>query len=234
MNAPVSETDEITGSGFFVAWFEEDGRDFPWREDEVSPFQLLITEMLLRQTQATQVDRLWKDFMSRFSTPKDLSEADHDELFNRVEELGFGNQRVEALTSASTYLLENHNGQVPTEKEDLLDIPHIGPYASHAVLCFAHGEPVPVVDSNILRLFCRLTGTEVNRIDIRREPWAWEMAEELLPEDPEKAQAHNYGLLDFTAAVCKSQSPQCRDCPISSECAYGVRLKTGKKITHLP
>ena len=231
MNVPVSNTDD---SRFFVTWFEKHSRDFPWREDQVPPFQLLVTEMLLRQTQATQVDRLWDDFMSRFGTPEDLSTADRDELFNRIEELGFGNQRVNALTSASTYLLENHDGCVPTEKEDLLDIPHIGPYAANAVLCFAHGEPVPVVDSNILRLFCRLTGTEVNRIDIRREPWAWEIAEELLPEDPEKAQHHNYGLLDFTAAVCKSQSPQCQDCPLSSDCTYGLKVEADEEVTQLP
>jgi len=219
---------------FFVWWFQDHGRDFPWRKEGVTPFQLLVTEMLLRQTQATQVDSLWNDFMDRFETPEDLAGAEPGDLYERIKELGFGNQRVEALTTAATHLLEYHGGNVPAVEDKLMEIPHIGPYAAHAVMCFAHDKSVPVVDTNILRLFCRLLDKNVNRLDIRREPWAWEMAHELLPEKPKQAQEHNYGLLDFTAAVCKAKSPLCPDCPLSIHCSYGQKIEAGIEITQLP
>jgi A/G-specific adenine glycosylase len=218
---------------FFVEWYHENRRSFPWRE-EATPFQILVTEMLLRQTRASQVERLWSDFMDRFGTPDDLASADREVLFGRVEELGFGNQRVEALTSAARFLLNHHGGQVPDSKDDLLGIPHIGPYAAHAVLCFAHERRVPVVDTNVLRLFCRLLAREVNRLDIRREPWAWKFARDLLPEDRDKTEAHNYGLLDFTGVICKPRSPRCGDCPLSQACAYGQRVAKEEPVTGLP
>jgi len=218
---------------FFVQWYRENGRSFSWRE-KATPFQLLVTEMLLRQTRASQVERLWNDFMQRFGTPDDLADADHAVLFVNVQELGFGNQRVEALTSAAQFLLDHHEGQVPDSKEALLEIPHIGPYAAHAVLCFAYSKRVAVVDTNVLRLLCRLLAREVNRLDIRREPWAWEAARELLPQEQEEVAAHNYGLLDFTAAVCKPRSPRCGDCPLSGPCAYGQRVEKQEPVIGLP
>jgi len=224
----------IVPSGFLATWFADHGREFPWREKRVSPFQLLITEMLLRQTRASQVDRLWGEFMTQFGTPRKLVVANRNRLFDRVEELGFGNQRTEALTSAAEHVVDHHSGQVPNSKDELLNIPHIGLYGAHSILCFAYGKRVPIVDTNILRLFCRLLTRKVNRLDIRREPWAWDYAEALLPESKKEVIAHNYGLLDFTAAICKPRSPQCKACPLSRLCYYGQQVERGKNVTGLP
>ncbi|MCS3627179.1 A/G-specific adenine glycosylase [Salinibacter ruber] len=217
--------------GFFVSWYKENGRDFPWRKEEVSTFQLLLTEMLLRQTQAVQVEGIWTNFMDRYGTPGLIEDADREDLFESVQELGFGNQRTKALKAATRYILAEHDGSVPPRKEHLLDVPHIGPYSAQAIQCFAFGKRVPIVDTNILRFFCRLTGRQVKRPDIRRVDWVWEQARSVLPERSEDTIDHNYGLLDFTAEVCVAPKPDCNECTLSQECSYGWNVLHGRKPT---
>lgn len=158
------------------------------------------------------MEKLWCKFIHSFGSPTKLANANKRMLFDQIRELGFGNQRVEALRSAAQFLLDEFNGQVPAEKERLTRIPHIGLYSAHAVLCFAFNKPVAIVDANVLRLFRRMEGKQVNRLDIRREQWAWKKAQKLLPDHHRIAKEHNYGLLDFVAHTCRPRSPKCRDC----------------------
>jgi A/G-specific adenine glycosylase len=202
----------------FVKWFVSFGRDFPWR-NESDPFIILITEMLLRQTRASYVARIWQSFIADYSTPNAILNADRTELVKRLSILGFGEQRADALQAASQWLLEHHQGVVPNNLEELLRIPHVGNYAARAVLCFAFGERIEIVDTNILRLFSRYFGVELAP-DIRRAPLAWEIAKKLLPREKKKAALHNYGLLDFTAEICKSGKPKCEVCPLFQTCAF--------------
>lgn len=216
--------------GFFAAWYKAEGRDFPWRHAGVAPFHLLVTEMLLRQTRAEQVARLWERFTRTYPNAASLAAADKSALYEQVKELGFGRQRVEALKSAAQHLLDQHAGQVPDAKEALQAIPHVGLYATYAVLCFAFNQAVPVVDINILRLFARIEGNKVAQPDIRRNPWVWEIARKLVPGDPQKAKQHNYGLLDFAGQICKPRGPLCEICPFAQACRYGTSRLRGDSI----
>lgn len=212
-------------------WYRENGRDFPWRKDGGAPFQILLTEMLLRQTQAVQVSRIWDGFMCRFGSPEALEEAPREEIRELVKPLGFVNQRTRALKAATSHIISEHDGNVPSGKKSLLDIPHVGPYSSEAVRCFAFKKSVPIVDTSILRFLCRVTGRQVKRPDIRRVGWAWEVARSLLPESGDEAVDHNYGLLDFTARVCVAQNPNCGECPFSEQCTYGRAIAQDKVPT---
>lgn len=205
---------------FFVKWFETNGRSFPWREEGTTPFNFLVTEMLLRQTRAQNVARLWTNFVTDYPTPPTIVNENKEILFSKIQILGFANQRVEALQSASQWLLEKYNGIVPNKLELLLLIPHIGNYSARAVLCFAFNQKIEIVDTNVLRLFSRYFGITL-KPDIRRAPVAWEIAKELLPKDKNKAQFHNYGMLDFTAQICKSGRPRCEICPLNKSCQWG-------------
>lgn len=205
---------------FFVDWFKARGREFPWRKADTTPFAFLITEMLLRQTRAGHVAKIWTGFIQDYPDAESLAKARKDELVSRLKVLGFGEQKAEALKSAATWLLEHHRGQVPDSLEQLLDIPHVGNYAARAILCFAFGRRVEIVDTNVLRLFSRYFGIHL-KPDIRRAPQAWEIAKNILPRERKKAQQHNYGILDFTADICKSGRPRCEICPLSSSCVWG-------------
>lgn len=204
---------------FFVAWFRERGRAFPWRKPGTSPYGILVAEMLLRQTRAEMVASVWSEFVARYPDPHSLDAAPTKELYKLVRCLGFGVQRVTALKAIARALVVRHGGSVPDTVEELEALPHIGPYAARAVCCFAYGQPVPVVDSNVLRLFSRLAGWHLPR-DIRRRKAgpAWEVPARLLPN--EAAQEHNYGVLDFAAEVCRPVRPRCENCPLSGCCRY--------------
>jgi A/G-specific adenine glycosylase len=205
---------------FFVNWFRKYGRSFPWRENEVSPFVILITEILLTQTKASDVIKIWHNLIKDYSTPKSIINASDDELFNKVNVLGFGNIKVKALKLASAYIYEQYNEKVPGDLVSLLKIPYVGEYAARAVLCFAFNKKVEIVDTNVLRLFSRYFGLQFNR-DARRAPKSWEIAREILPREKRMAKPHNYGLLDFTADICKPGEPRCEICPLSQSCEYG-------------
>src|SRR5688572_8272072 len=135
---------------FFVLWFKRNGRDFPWRSKDISPFAVLVTEILLRQTAASAVGKLWREFMASYPDAPSLEKARRSSLVRAVKVLGFGNQRAEALQHASQYLIQNHNGLVPQTLDELLKVPHIGNYAARAILCFAFGRKIEIVDTNIL------------------------------------------------------------------------------------
>lgn len=211
---------------FFVNWYETNGRVFPWRKPGTLPFAFLVTEMLLRQTRASNVAKIWESFINDYPNPESIIKAPENLLIAKLKVLGFGVQKSEALKAASTYLVAKHKGQVPNKLEELLDVPHIGNYTARAILCFAFGKRFEIVDTNVLRLFSRYFGIQLHS-DIRRAPQVWEIAKQLLPRERLKAIKHNYGILDFTAVICKSGRPRCEICPLSRDCEWGkIQLKS--------
>ncbi|RDV82972.1 A/G-specific adenine glycosylase [Ammonifex thiophilus] len=203
--------------GFFIQWFKSHGRYFPWRERHVTPFGVLVAEILLRQTKAEMVASCWPELVKRYPSPQELAQAREGEIWELVHNLGLGRQRVLALRAVSSELVRRFKGQVPASLEELLSLPHVGLYTAHAVCVFAFGMRLPVVDSNVIRLFSRLTGQQMKK-DIRRCLVAWEIAWSILPATG--AREHNFGLLDFAGTVCTSLYPACISCPISCYCVY--------------
>ncbi len=204
---------------FFVQWFRRHGRTFPWRQPGTSPYGVLVAEMLLRQTRASMVPPVWEQLIQRYPGPTELSTASLEDLYQIVRQLGLGRQRATALRSMAQAVTERFAGKIPENVKALESLPHVGPYVSRAVCCFAFGEQLAIVDSNVLRVLSRLTGCQLPR-DIRRfrARCAWEMAARLLPEGA--AREHNLGLLDFAAAVCKPVSPRCAACPLAGHCYH--------------
>ena len=199
------------------------GRSFPWREEDVSPFGILLAEVLLNQTRAEMVAAVWPALCRKYPNASNLESANPEELYNDISCLGFGRQRVTALRQLSAAI--NQAGSLPTQPADLMKLPHIGIYSAHAVACFAFGQRVPLVDLSIVRVLSRLAGIEPSS-DIRRAPEVWAVAETLLPD--EEVKEHNYGLLDFAADICKARSPRCGECPMAPSCAHARHLaRTG-------
>lgn len=204
-------------AGFFVDWYSEHGRWFPWRDSDTTPFGIVIAEVLLRQTRAEMVAGVWPALMKRYPDAPTLTDADPQVLFSLVSPLGFGNQRSQALLGLARQLTLLK--KLPSEIEQLIELPHIGLYSAHAVACFAFGQRVPVVDLNVIRVVSRVAGIDPPR-DIRRAPRIWDLAWSMLPE--KHVVEHNFGLLDFSATVCKPRGPRCADCQIASQCAFLV------------
>ena len=224
-------SDKRPNKMFFVKWFKTHGRSFPWRKRNISPYKILVTEMLLRQTRASHVSSIWISFTNRYATPKALLSASRQDLIKYLRVLGFGNQRSDALRLAASWLIQHHKGKVPTSLHELLKVPHIGEYSSRAILCFAYGEREEIVDSNVLRFFSRYYGLTL-KPDNRRNPLAWQIAREALPRGTKFIREHNYGILDFTADICKPGKPLCEICPLARSCNWPTKpIEIAKVIT---
>ena len=204
---------------FFANWFKMRGRSFPWREEGVSPFGILLAEVLLKQTRADMVGAVWPALCRKYPNAASLESASPEALHHDISCLGFGRQRVTALHQLSAAITKA--GGLPTQPAELMKLPYVGIYSAHAVACFAFGHSVPVVDLSIVRVLSRLAGIEPPS-DIRRAAEVWDIAETLLPD--KNVKEHNYGLLDFAADTCKARSPRCDECPVAPSCAHARRL----------
>jgi A/G-specific adenine glycosylase len=198
-----------------VQWFENRGRDFPWRGED--PYSILLAELLLRQTKAEQVVPVWQQLIREFPTVETIARVDPSHISTIVHGLGFAQQRSSAIHGCFSSISSRHGGVIPCKLVDLVALPHVGLYTSHAVACFAFDQQVPVVDSNVLRVLGRLVGKDFGK-DNRRSPDAWLLAARILPRG--LAQTHNYGLLDFSAQVCTSRRPKHHSCPLKSVCLH--------------
>ena len=205
--------------GFFANWFKMRGRSFPWREENVSPFGILLAEVLLKQTRAEMVAVVWPALCRKYPNAASLESASPEVLHHDISCLGFGRQRVTALRQLAAAI--GKAGDLPTHPADLMKLPYVGIYSAHAVACFAFGHRVPIVDLSIVRVLSRLAGIEPPT-DIRRALEVWEIAQTLLPD--KEVKEHNYGLLDFAADMCKARSPKCDECPAKPSCAHARHI----------
>ena len=208
---------------FFRKYYEQNGRRFPWRSKRTSAFHLLVAEILLKQTKATDVVAVWLRLIRRYPTTSALAQAHGPSLYRILRPLGLQRQRFFALTSLARAIDEEFSVKVPKEIAHLLALPYVGLYSACAVACFCYGSRVPIVDANVLRVLSRLTGDYYGR-DLRRNRDVWSMAWAILPR--QGFAEHNYGLLDFSAQLCTSRSPECLRCPLRRRCVYG-KLRIG-------
>lgn len=205
---------------FFVAYARRHLRNFPWRRFGTKPFHLLIAELLLVQTKAEDVARVWPGLIRRYPNPSNLARVRQSTLIHLLKPLGFQRRRARALKDVSRALVDFHLGEVPQTMDGLLSLPHVGLYIATAMACFGFGKRVPIVDSNVIRVFDRITGTQGAR-DVRRRFDTWALAWGVLPRV--HAKSHNYGLLDFAAQTCTSREPFCAECKLAAFCAFGQK-----------
>lgn len=209
-------------NNFFSSYFRINGRKFPWRNINITPFELLITEILLKQTRAESVEKIWQDFVLKYNSPEKIVSTDETHLIGLLAILGFGQQRVDALLKLSSFLIREYKSKVPRKYDKLMKIPFIGPYTANAVLCFAFNKREAIVDVNVLRFYSRFYGITLTNYDIRRNKWIWECAKEHLPQKQPFVLQHNYGILDFCGMVCKSRYPLCKECTLNKKCLFYI------------
>jgi len=203
--------------GFFVEYARSNLRSFPWRHHGISSFELLVAELLLIQTKAEDVAKIWPELMKRYPSPARVAAARMQSLRALLRPLGLQNQRACALRAVSRTIMAEFGGRVPKELSELLSLPYVGLYVACAVTSFGHGRRVPIVDANILRVFSRVTGSDFGR-DLRRSHQVWVAAWSILPA--RNHARHNYGVLDFAAQVCTARAPLCASCGLRAGCAY--------------
>jgi A/G-specific adenine glycosylase len=201
-----------------LAWFDRAGRPLPWRGADVGAWEILLCEVMSQQTPVSRVEPVWREWLERWPGPAELAAAPAAEVIRMWGKLGYP-RRALRLKECALAVVDRHGGRVPTDVDDLLALPGVGDYTARAVACFAHGQRVPVVDTNVRRVVARAVGgsAEAGPPSTRRDLSA---VDALLPEDRDRAVAFSVALMELGALVCTARGPRCEDCPLASSCAW--------------
>ncbi len=199
-----------------LTWHAENKRTFSWRETQ-NPFHILVAEIMLQKTDVKKVSEIYEEFIKKYPTPQALSSAELDELRSELAFLGI-HKRAERLKKAAEKIVLDYGDEVPSKKEELLKLPGVGEYIANAVLCFAFNKDVPIVDTNVIRLFERVFGIKSSKTRPRNDRKIWEFANQLVPKG--RSKEYNQALLDLAASFCKSKNPLSDICPMNKICNY--------------
>jgi A/G-specific adenine glycosylase len=181
-------------------------RDLPWRRTR-DPWAVLVSEVMLQQTQVPRVIPRWHAFLTRFPDPASCAAAPVSEVIGLWVGLGY-NRRAVLLHRAAIAVVQHHGGRLPATRAQLLSLPGLGPYTARAVLAFAFEQPVAVVDTNVARILARavagrpLTVAEAQAAAdalVAPDPWIW-----------------NQAMLDLGARHCTGGVPSCAGCPLAA------------------
>jgi A/G-specific adenine glycosylase len=216
---PTPDDNKTEFQRLLLQWCGNEQRDFPWRNSS-SPYHILVAEKLLQQTAArAQVIEAYEELLRRYPTAQTLMAAEVTDLEEIIRPLGLVYRALHLVMMARN-LVELYDGSVPTSLKELKALHGIGDYAARAVLSFAFGEDVPVVDTNVIRILYRLYRLEdpvpVNPTRSRR---LIELAGSLVPAG--RSKEWNLAILDLGALICKSAKPLCPKCPVQEFCEYG-------------
>ena len=215
--APPSAADggEEALAGAVLSWWADAraARDrLPWRATR-DPWAILVSETMLVQTQALRVAARFPEVLDRFPTPAALADATTAEVLAWWTGLGY-NRRALWLQRAARRIVDRHEGAVPDDLDDLKALPGVGPYTARAVLAFAFGRPVGVVDTNVGRVLARAVAGR--RLSLAE---AQSRADRLVP--PARAREWNLALMDLGALCCRARRPDCPGCPLGDgPCAW--------------
>lgn len=201
-----------------LAWYKENARSLPWRENP-DAYHVWVSEIMLQQTRVEAVKPYYERFMKALPNVRSLAEADDDRLMKLWEGLGYYS-RVRNLKKAAIVIMEQYDGKVPSSWEDLKKLPGIGSYTAGAIASIAYGIPAPAVDGNVMRVISRLLGS---RDDIMKQSVRRTVEEDIRKVIPSAhASSYNQGLIEIGALVCiPNGAPHCGECPLFSLCEAG-------------
>lgn len=194
-----------------IDWWGAHGRDLPWRRSR-DPWAVLVSELMLQQTQVERVTERYLRFLERFPTLAACAAAPLGDVIDEWAGLGY-NRRAVHLHRTATTCAERHGGELPASLAELLALPGIGPYTARAVLVFAHEHDIGLVDTNAGRFVARcLAGRPLAPKEAQRtadagvpDGWGWTWGQ---------------AVFDLGASVCTKRNPRCDECPVRPHCAW--------------
>lgn len=218
-----------------LRWFEENGRNLPWRQTQ-DAYEIWLSEIILQQTQVKQGMDYWLRFVRRWPHVEALAAATEDEVLREWQGLGYYS-RARNLHFAARQIVEM--GHFPTTLEDIKRLKGVGDYTAAAIASFAFGVPAAVLDGNVFRVLSRHFGiqTPINTTEGKKEFSA--LAQAIVATLPPHASnsevrspssVYNQAIMDFGATQCTPQSPRCLLCSLQESC---VALREGC-VGHLP
>lgn len=192
------------------------GRKFPWRAG-LGPWETFVAEMLLRRTRAQQVAQHLPTVLRRYPDPSALATAPVEDVELALRPFGLY-WRARTLHAAATMMVRDFDRQVPTDLDELMSLPGVGPYVAAATLAAVTDADVCLVDTNTVRVASRVAGIDRagdirRRLDVRRA-----IADLLAGDAPARSW---WAVLDLAASTCTPKLPACEACPLRRWCVTG-------------
>jgi A/G-specific adenine glycosylase len=208
-----------------LRWYGKHKRDLAWRST-TDPYKILVSEIMLQQTQVDRVRQKLPLFLERFPGIRSLAAASRADVIRAWQGMGYNNRAVRLREMGKT-VVEKYRGDIPAKISSLQRLPGIGPYTANAVACFAFRQRVAVVDVNVRRVLSRLFQRMRTSNHREKETFVLETARRVLPRD---AYAWNQALMDLGATICIARKPACDRCPLKAAC-MSSHLGKSKRAT---
>jgi A/G-specific adenine glycosylase len=197
-------------------WFKSYGRKFPWREESITSYETIVTEILVQRTRAETVSSIYNSFFTRFNSWSELDGATLEEIQEQIKPLGIWRRRSLTLKNLASEMVAR-DGSFPDDRKAIDKLPGVGQYVGNAIEMFCHGHPMPLLDTNMARVIERVFKPR-KLSDIRHDPWLQEICKEIVScENPVEV---NWALLDIGGTICRPRNPRCTECPLKSSCSW--------------
>ena len=206
------------------AWYRAHGRDLPWRQTR-DPYRVLISELMLQQTQVSRVLGYYDRFLERFPTLADLARARPRQVREAWEGLGYyaRARNLHRLARDVTHRGATPNETLPADPTRLRELPGVGEYTAGAVASFAYEQRAELVDTNVARVLRRAFAPDADFKTAAGKREIWGIARRLLPRTGRATWTHNQALMELGALVCTARLARCEECPVRRHCATAQR-----------
>lgn len=209
------------------AWYRKHSRDLPWRQTR-DPYRILVSELMLQQTQVSRVLDFYRRFLDRFPDLYSLADARPKNVMEAWEGLGYY-ARARNLHALAKHVTTEQNGVIPSEPIALRELPGVGAYTAGAVASFAYEKRAALVDTNVARVLHRVFAPQLHPKSGPGLKQLWLIAEQLLPRTGRTTWTHNQALMELGALVCTARVPRCGICPVKAGCATFPLLQTARR-----
>lgn len=205
-------------------WFKRNSRDLPWRRTR-DAYEVLVSELMLQQTQVSRVVDYYARFLDRFPTLAHVARAKPAKVMEAWEGLGYY-ARARNLHKLAVEISDrgrDRAARLPEAPEDLRKLPGIGAYTAGAVASFAYERRAPLVDTNVARVLERVFAPGTKTKTTAGSRTIWGIAERVLPRTGKAGWTHNQALMELGALVCTARVRHCTVCPINRQCRSAVK-----------
>jgi A/G-specific adenine glycosylase len=201
-------------------WFRANGRDLPWRKTR-DPYRILVSELMLQQTQVSRVVPKYAEFLAAFPTLHHIARARPAQVTEAWSGLGYyaRARNLHALAKVVTDGGRDAAGTLPPDAQALRALPGIGAYTAGAVSSFAYERRAELVDTNVARVLKRVFAPKADIKSGRGQKQLWAIARQLLPRTGAATWTHNQALMELGALVCTARVARCGECPVARHCA---------------
>lgn len=201
-------------------WYRANARDLPWRRTR-DAYAVLVSELMLQQTQVSRVVTRYDEFLGRFPTLHDVARATPGRVMEAWDGLGYyaRARNLHRLAKQVTGDGRQAGATLPADAIELRRLPGIGAYTAGAVSSFAYERRAALVDTNVARVLKRVFAPRTDTKSSRGQREVWAIAESLLPRTGSATWTHNQALMELGALVCTARVARCGQCPVSGLCA---------------